>query len=114
MSSGYIQLKDVLEQMDQLDALNKGVPFDIKFVTCDRNRGTGGDILEIKGGRKCSTLTKEGEIVYSKEVSSSPTGKSKNPNHYLHATRNILLPNGQIRTCHIRLIIEFNGKKVCF
>jgi hypothetical protein len=38
----------------------------------------------------------------------------KNPNHWVNATRNIRLPNGQKRKVHIRLIIEFNHQKVVY
>jgi hypothetical protein len=39
---------------------------------------------------------------------------AKDPHHWSNSTRNVLLPNGQKRKLHIRLIIEFNNKKVCY
>ena len=73
------------------------------------------EIIEIKNGRKCSGKTKSGEPIFQK-VKNVPVKDSvkKNPNHWVNSTRNILLPNGQIRKVHIRLIIEFNHQKVCY
>ncbi len=114
MKGQYIRLSEVLDQMEQLDEFGMPVKFQIKFVTADRKRGTGGEIIEIKDGRKCVGKRK-GKVVFDmrKTVSAAPR-IPKDPHHWVNSTRNILLPNGLIRTVHIRLIIEFNGKKVCF
>jgi hypothetical protein len=109
-----IRLSNVLEQMDQLDGNEKPVKFDIKFVTADRIRKTGGEIIEIKQGCKC-VGKKNGKVVFDTRKASTDIPKiPKDPNHWVNSTRNILLPNGLIRKVHIRLIIEFNGQKVCF
>jgi hypothetical protein len=115
MKVQYIRLADVLQQMERLD--EKGMPcmFDMKFVTANRQQCTGGEIIEIKGGRKC--VGKRGDkVIFDTRPSTQgePTGKSRDPRHWVNSTRNILLPNGQIRKVHIRLIIEFNACKVCF
>lgn len=115
MNSNYIRLWDVLEQMDSLDNEGKPVRFQLKYVTADRDKGTGGDIIELKDARKCVGKTREGEPKFVKQKAIPLNEKvTRNPNHWLHSTRNMLLPNGQIRKAHIRLIIEFNHKKVCY
>jgi hypothetical protein len=109
-----IRLGEVLRQMDLFG--NDGIPlsFQIKFVTANRNQHTGGEIIEIKEGRKC-VGKKNGKIIFDKRVVTPEIQKiNKDPHHWINSTRNILLPNGQIRKIHIRLIIEFNGQKVCF
>ena len=112
MISGYIRLSDVLHQMEQLDAENNPVAFDVKFVTHDKKRDIGGEIISVDGARKC-VGKRNGKVVF--DVRAKKDDKPvKDPHHFLNATRNIVLKNGQIRKLHIRLIIEFNGKKVCY
>lgn len=112
LMNGYIRLKAVLEKMEEFDHDGKPVKFNLKFVTCDRKRGTGGEIIEIVGGRKCVGI-RNGKVVYDKRKT-EVQGPSRYPHHWVNATRNIVLPNGAIRKVHIRLIIEFNGQKVCY
>jgi len=114
MSSGYIRLQQLLDQMDRLDDQGRGVPFQIRFVTADRNRGTGGEVIELSGVRKCIGK-RNGKVVFD----TRKKGENKNPGtgdprHWVNSTRNLLLPNGQIRKVHIRLIVEFNHQKVCY
>lgn len=101
--------------MDRLDADGKPASFDVKFVTMDLKRGTGGEIIEVKGVRK-TVGKRNGVAVMDTRERQTPAEERerRNPNHFLNSTRNILLPNGELRKLHIRLIIEFNGKKVCF
>ena len=115
MKLQYIRLSDVLKEMDRIDGSGKPVSFDIKFVTSNRKLGTGGEIIEIKGARKCVEI-KGGEVVIDTRKSATPgeVPVSRNPHHWINSTRNLLLPNGRIRKVHIRLIIGFNNQKVCF
>ncbi len=115
MNPTLIRLWDVLEIMDSFDGIERPVRFQIKFVTANRLQGTGGEIIELKDACKCSGKTKQGEPIFAAKKN-LPTNDlvSKDPRHWTHSTRNILLPNGQIRKVHIRLIIEFNNKKVCY
>jgi len=114
MTNNYIQLKDLLEQMNQLDENNMPKSFQIKFVTADRGKKTGGEIIEIPSAKRCVGY-RNGKLVFDSRESSSPTTrKRRDPNHWANSTRNLLLPNKQIRTIHIRLIIEFNNQKVFF
>jgi hypothetical protein len=115
MNSTFIRLWDVLKFMDSLDGQERPVKFQMKYVTANRLQGTGGEIIELKDACKCSGKTKEGKPLFSaKKINSSNNSPSKDPQHWPHSTRNLLLPNGQIRKAHIRLIIEFNNQKVCY
>lgn len=115
MKTEFIRLWDVLEIMDSVDVDGKPVRFQIKYVTANRTTREGGDIIGLKDACKCSIRTKNGEEVFPKRQNFPVTEKTaKDPRHWENATRNILLPNGQKRKLHIRLIIEFNHKRVCY
>ena len=115
MNSEFIRLWDVLEIMDSVDAQEKPVRFQVKYVTANRLEKTGGEIIELQEACKCSVRTKKGkEIFAAKKNFPADERITKDPNHWVNSTRNILLPNGQKRKLHIRLIIEFNNKKVCY
>jgi hypothetical protein len=115
MNSNYIRLWDVLEIMDAVDTDGKPIRFQIKFVTADRFKKTGGEIIELKDATKCSIRTRKGEEIFPERKNVADSDRiAKNPNHWINATRNVRLPNGQKRKLHIRLIIEFNHKKVCY
>lgn len=99
-----ISLKEVLKYMDT------GHPFSICFVTCDTKKGTGGEWIEIKNCRKHMHLS--AEKLRRLEKAQPVSGYKKDPKHYENSTRNLKLPNGEIRKVHIRLIRKFNNKTV--
>ncbi len=114
MNSNYIQLSNALDLMDRLDDDGKPERFHVKFVTADRIRRSGGEIIEIPSGRKC-VGNRNGKTVFdSRQKADHNSSISRQPNHWVNSTRNIILPNGGIRKIHIRLIIEFNNQKVFF
>jgi len=115
MNTGLIRLWDVLEIMDSVDGHGKPVRFQLKYVTADRTKRTGGEIIELKDACKCLVRTKQGKEVFSVKQNFPTNDRvTKDPNHWVNSTRNCLLPNGQKRKLHIRLIIEFNNTKVCY
>ena len=115
MNDTYIRLWDVLDEMDRIDAEGKPLKFQMKFITANRDLGSGGDIIEIKDGCKCVGKKKDVDPIFQKDkLVLAEKKETRNPLHWIHSTRNILLPNGQIRKVHIRLIIEFNHRKVCY
>lgn len=102
-----ISYKQVIEEMDKLNGDGKPIPFSIKFITADRTRRIGGEIITIEKAEKC--VGKKGEKV----IYATPVNPSKPANHFENQTRNINIPgSGQVRKIHTRLIIEFNGLKV--
>ena len=115
MNATFIRLWDILQIMDSLDGQGKPVRFQVKYVTANRSEGTGGEIIELKDACKCSVRTKQGKEIFSAKQNFPTTDRvTKDPNHWVNSTRNCLLPNGQKRKLHIRLIIEFNNTKVCY
>lgn len=99
-----ITLREVLEHYDA------GAPFSFAFVTCDQNRKTGGEWIEIKEAVKHNYLSRQ-ERAKLAQAQPKPS-LSKNPNHYANSTLNVRLENGQIRKVHVRLIRKFNCKTV--
>jgi hypothetical protein len=103
-------LKDVLEEMYKTDVKGKPKPFSIEFVTADTNRMTGGDLIKIE---KAVLLQKNDKKILG-STSEAKAKTRKNPNHWQNSTRNILLPNGEKRKLHIRLITKFNKQPVIY
>jgi len=71
------------------DEIANGNPFDITFVKADKDRNLGGQIVNLK------------EVKLSTKSSKM-------------ALLNLILKNGSMRRCHIRLVIEYNGQKIVY
>ena len=104
-----ITLKDALDIMDKTAKDGRGLFFNIAFRSLNRNSKTGGKLYKYQRARKYRRQ-KGGE---SKRLLTTPKD-FKNPSHYKNRTRNIELIDGSIKKIHIRLITEFNGKKVIY
>lgn len=115
MNSHFIRLWEALEIMDSVDQQGRPARFQIKFVTADRTTKKGGEIIELKDASKCPIRTKKGKEIFPQRRNYPVQDRMiKDPHHWNNSTRNVRLPNGQKRKLHIRLIIEFNNKKVCY
>lgn len=101
---GYLKLTEALKIMES------GNPFDITFYTADKKRRTGGEKIQLQN---VTTTSKEQRAEPSAERTIAQA-VDRNPGHYRHSTRNLVLENNQIRKCHIRLITELNGQKVIY
>jgi hypothetical protein len=107
-----IPFKEVIWEMDKTDGNGRPLPFSLTFITADRIRNTGGDIIFIPEAQKC-VGKKNGQVLFPTPVNvNSPNSITKDPHHRENETRNIYLPNGQVRKVHVRLITKFNGKTV--
>lgn len=102
-----IHLKDALCEM------NEPKPFSISFVTCDVNRKSGGEIIKFENVILSINESRSSGLGFN-SPDPALTSFSKDPNHYEHATRNLLLKNGMRKKFHIRLLLEFNGQKVFY
>jgi len=91
--------------------MESGEPFSIEFVTCDMKRKKGGEIISIDGAVLRRTAVDREQEKQSNPINANP---SRSANEYTNATRNLLLPNGQTRKIHIRLITMFNGQSVTY
>ena len=105
-SNDTISLKDVLAYLDG------GKPFDIMFITANTKLQTGGEECYINNCRKLMQHTTRMQVKENVSNKYAANRVFKNPNHYKNSTRNLLLENGEIRECHIRLIRLFNNKTV--
>lgn len=95
----------MLRLQDALDLMKKDEPFDVTYVSANKTKKTGGEFIELKGVR----LNK-----FQKEPRETKTAITKPANETQNEIRNFLLPNGQIRKAHIRLITTFNGQPVVY
>lgn len=75
-----------------LETINKGLPFQIKFVTCNATKNTGGEIIEIKEAIKSSATfnLKANDMISVRDANGG----------------------GHPYPVHIHLITEFNNQKV--
>lgn len=96
---------ETIKLNEALTEMQSGEPFDLRCVTFDESRKTGGEFLAIVGGRIFKKETKAKKL---------PTRNSsiKRQNHYRNATRNVLLETGDFEKIHIWLITNFNGQQV--
>lgn len=105
-------MQAVVTLKEALELMRTGDPFDLVWITADRQRQRGGEILTAKGAKIPTNrrrTTKNG--LRKTEKNALPTN-SRSPNHYAHGTRNIRLATGKIRKVHIQLIDSINGMKV--
>jgi hypothetical protein len=91
----YIEFSNMLKTIalnDALGAMELGTPFQIKFVTADRTRKIGGNIIDLK---KCVMV-----------------GAAHNQKNNDTITVKQVINNGHPYPIHIHLITEFNNQKV--
>lgn len=103
---------NVIHLSEAMNEMKGDKPFSIVFVTCDQSRDQGGDIMTLE--KVVLNFNKNAASKAEFEMPEPLTGFNKRPNHYEHATRNVLLQNGMRRKFHIRLLLQFNGKKVFY
>jgi hypothetical protein len=92
---------------------DSGELFDMTFITADRRRGTGGEIIEVSNWQKMDNDAPVERMPgrFRKTV----RAMAKNPNHWIHKTINIFNPGNKMihpYKVHFRLIQFFNGKRV--
>ncbi|MFC4261922.1 hypothetical protein ACFOWM_03465 [Ferruginibacter yonginensis] len=92
---------------EALAVLESGNWCNIRCITADVKSGTGGQLLELPKVRLCR---KYANVKPSHEKVSNPF--SVRPRHHDHFTRNVEMPNKQIRKIHPPLITHINGVAV--
>lgn len=91
-----------------LRMLDSGAVCSLAFRTFDFRKKRGGEWIEFTQCRVHHHLTHEQRLRERRAVT-----YNRNPNHYKNSTRNVVvMPSGEIRTVHIRLIRKFNHKTV--
>lgn len=109
----FYSMEEGILRSTALRFADSGEPFDMVFVTADRRRGTGGELVTVKGWKK---MDKEDEArSMPSGVRKTSLAITKSPNHWINKTINIFNPNNRsvhpIKV-HFRLIQFFNGKRV--
>lgn len=113
-------MQAVITLSECLAMMRTGEPFDLVWVTADRQRRRGGEILTAEGA--CQVIKRKPGAGPPETADRNPDSgpqspkpqhpSPKNPNHYAHGTRNIRLASGKVRKVHIQLIDSINGMKV--
>lgn len=103
-----ISVSKALDIMHSLDSVGKPTRFSLAVRSFNKFSKTGGRLLKYNNATLVFLEEKTNAGIY-KDIE---TKNSKNPNHLLNRTKNILLADGSIKKIHIRLMVEFNGKKV--
>lgn len=102
----------VILRNDVLKLMDTGDPFDLVFCTCDRHKGTGGEVIEVRQWVKVTEeqLRKSGSKIIRKTVEKL----HRDPDHRRNKTINIrdLRNPNRVRKVHVRLIGFFNNKRV--
>jgi len=101
---------DTILRSDVMKAILTGQPFDLDFVTCDRRRGTGGQLITVKKWRKMKEDLPEDIMPGKKRFI-----RRKESDNYRHKTFTIFNPANRKQhpvTVHFRLMDVFNGKKI--
>ncbi|WBO86252.1 hypothetical protein [Hymenobacter yonginensis] len=107
---------------DALALLESGTPVAVRFVTCDRRRGTGGEFRELAAARLGSGIGSGKRQaappvpVLTGEPDADLTTVARiacNPDHYANATRNLVdTSTGKLVKVHIYLLVAVAGRKV--
>lgn len=113
-------LKDVLQAMEAKDPkTGQYLPFDLGYCTFSRQRNEGGKLIDYKGVTLTSDFNdvdkrKSTQAKREAAIADGTIVKTANPFHRKNKTRNITLPNGEIRKICFRFITSFNGNKVVY
>ncbi len=91
-----------------MEVIRSGDWCEIKVLTADLVKNTGGSVLHLK---KCR-IARRATIEKSGGATNSSTGIIKSAEHNFHFTINVELNNGKIRKIHPILIFEINKQKV--
>jgi hypothetical protein len=109
MPLSTIMLNEVLRTLDS------GAVVSLAFRTWDARRNRGGEYVEFEACRIHNHQTHAERLAERRAVkyASVEARGHKNPQHFKNSTRNlVVMPSGEIRKLHIRLIRKFNGKTV--
>jgi hypothetical protein len=98
----------VLTLKDVMQILRSGDWCELKCITADLVKQTGGKLIHYK---KCRIARRQ-TMTESGAATESFTGTKKSADHNFHFTINLELENGLIRKIHPVLVYEINKQKV--
>lgn len=91
---------------EALRVLESGDYVSLRFITADFKRGASGKVIELQ---KCRIQRKKASVENTAKSNIHEKNSGRNPNHNYHFTRNVELPNKQIRKVHPILITHINN-----
>lgn len=103
MNNGFINLSEALKIFNFRDELGMFVPFDIEYRTFNEQTKQGGKLKKYYGVKYLPQAKETAEV-----------SAIKSPSHYSNRTRNIELPNGEIKKIRIDFIVSINNTKVIY
>lgn len=106
MVNGFITLPEALKIFNLRDANGMFVPFDIEYRTFNEQTKQGGKLIAYNSVKYLPEAKSKEESVVDLSV--------KTPKHYKNRTRNIELPNGELKKIRIDFIISINNTKVIY
>ena len=104
-----IFLNEVLKIIESVDENGNAVPFDIEIREFSWQNKTGGKYKVYNDARLARNVRKKRREQSLKSKLLNDIKIRKNPNDYENFTRQIELPNGEIKTIHPLYIIKFNN-----
>jgi len=114
MENGTITLSEALEIMRRRDSYGGLIHFNIAFRTFSATTKKGGKLKKIDGAIYMYPANPDADKPINIYNLLEPVLTAKNPNHFENRTRNIQLPNGDIRKVNIDFIISINDHKVIY
>jgi hypothetical protein len=114
MVTDFIYLSEALKIFALKDNANKPYPFDIKYRTFNSQTKMGGKLKVVEGAKHLPQANTTSLPSLNPNVVFAVEKSSRKPEHFDNRTRNIELPNGDIKKIRIDFIIEVNGKKVIY
>lgn len=114
MEIGTITLKQALDIFNQRDSKKMFVPFDVSFRTFSKTTKRGGQLKVYEGVKWLPSAKPDDKKEITIHNVLDPVKANKDPNHFENRTRNVELPNGDIRTINIDYIILVNNYKVIY
>lgn len=107
-----VSFSECLAIINQKDKRGNSVPFDVDVYSLNKQSKKGGVLKRYKNVKLLAWEKRERTLHGQVKAASTEVRSKKNPNHFGNRTRNIELPNGDIKKLHLRIIDSINGKKV--
>ena len=95
-----------------LTLLENGYFHEVAYVSANRNKNEGGKIARIDRCRINPHHQQTKPNSYVTSLTPAAEQNKKTANHKEHATRNLMLENGEIRKAHIHLIFSLNQTQI--
>ncbi len=114
MEIGTITLNEAFDIFNRRDSKGMFVPFDISFRTFSETTKKGGQLIVYEGVKWLPSAKEDNDKEITIHNVLDPVKARRDPNHFKNRTRNVELPNGNIRKVNIDFIILVNNYKVIY